>query len=628
MGLATAEPLSVVALFIFLLVKSWLRWPDPLVDFPRELYMAWRVSEGDHLYERIMNWYGPLPQLIQGAGFKIFGVGLDTMVWMNIALTVGVLLLLRGIFDRLGNRLMVWLASVVFLAVFAFGYYDLTGSNFTFIAPYVSQATYGFAGLLMVIWGLLHHLQSTRRRWLAVAGLGLGIAYLDKPEPLLAALGALGIYILTQILQPRQSGNVNELSTWQNAVRWATWLAAGFFAIVLPVFVFFWQQGGVVYALRATNWVARSVLDPATRHAVENSSFMQKVSGFNFPVENFIIQVVAGGCLLLVCGGLALSARYWARAKKFGVRWWILLLAAMAAVGVGEWLGWMADEWSGIGRAIVFPVCLAAAWYIFRSLRLAMHGDTQDKQAQGLAVLGTAASLMMVRMFLNGHLDAYGFVMMPLAVLFGIQILVMETTRALPSHARWLSTTLFTVLILSGVAVLLNFNLSVYAKKTYPVGMGRDRFYAYPPELNSEGLMLNALIGTVKQDFPNAKTLVAFPHGIAINYHTRMQTSLAELEFTPVALGFAGPQHVVDELKAQPPDAAVLFAADYRVFDLQYFGQDEGSGRDIIQWLNEHYKVIAHGSPAKDSASGYQVDLMVPKAAPGPPGGTLLPVSK
>jgi len=83
------------------------------------------VSEGDLPYVKIVDWYGPLPLLVQGAGFRTFGVGLDTMVWMNIALTVVVLLLIHAIFGTLGNRMTGWLATVVFVCVFAFGHYSL-----------------------------------------------------------------------------------------------------------------------------------------------------------------------------------------------------------------------------------------------------------------------------------------------------------------------------------------------------------------------------------------------------------------------------------------------------------------------------------------------------------------------
>jgi len=40
--LALADPLSLTLLFIYMLSQSWLRWMDPLIDFPRSLYAAWR----------------------------------------------------------------------------------------------------------------------------------------------------------------------------------------------------------------------------------------------------------------------------------------------------------------------------------------------------------------------------------------------------------------------------------------------------------------------------------------------------------------------------------------------------------------------------------------------------------
>jgi hypothetical protein len=618
-ALVVVEPLSVAALFIFLLEQSWQRWSDPLVDFPRELYMAWRISVGDLLYQRVTNWYGPLPQLIEGAGFKIFGVGLDTMVWMNIALTVGVLLLLRGIFGMLGNRLMVWLASVVFLGVFAFEQYDMEASNFTFIAPYISQATYGFAGLLLVIWGLLRHLKVERPIWLVVAGLGAGIAYLDKPEPVLAAGGALGIYLLAQIIRRARSAVVSSQTDWRGAGRWAAraigWLAVGFFTISLPVFIFFFAQDGFTYALRATNWVLLSVLDPTTRQIMATAPVMQTVIGFDHPWKNFIGQVEAGAGLVLVCGVIVVVARDWARQRVFSE---------------GEWLGWRANEWRQIGRAFAFPVLLAAVVAAGWCLRSAWRPGAEFARMLGLAVLGVPAGLMLARIIFNTHIDSYGFFMMPLAILFWIHLVVVEAARGQPGRARgrWLLPALFSVLTLSGTALLLNFNLYVFAHKTYPVGEGRDRLYFFPPDINPQGLMLNAMITAVKEKIPTAQTLVVFPEGIAVNYHCRVPTSLAELEFNPVALGFARPQHVIDELNAHPPEAAMLFNENIHMFGVQYFGQNEASGSDIIRWLNDKYKVIARGGESVDSASGHKIDVMVPQDAPGPSGQPLLPDRK
>jgi hypothetical protein len=72
----------------------------------------------------------------------------------------------------------------------------------------------------------------------------------------------------------------------------------------------------------------------------------------------------------------------------------------------------------------------------------------------------------------------------------------------------------------------------------------------------------------------------------------------------------------------------MLFNENIHMFGVQYFGQNEASGSDIIRWLNDKYKVIARGGESVDSASGHKIDVMVPQDAPGPSGQPLLPDRK
>ena len=39
---------------------SWRTWPDVFIDFGREAYVAWRLSEGDVLHRDIVYVSGPL----------------------------------------------------------------------------------------------------------------------------------------------------------------------------------------------------------------------------------------------------------------------------------------------------------------------------------------------------------------------------------------------------------------------------------------------------------------------------------------------------------------------------------------------------------------------------------------
>ncbi len=627
--LELAEIGSLAALFIFMLAKSWLRWSDPLMDFPKNLYLAWRISEGDRLYEKVTNWYGPLAHLLEAAGFRLFGVGLDTMVWMNITLTVAVALLLRAIFRQLGNRLTGWLATLAFIQVFAFGRY-MESANYNFLAPYTSPATYSFLGLVLVLWALLRHLQSDRPICLAVAGLGFGIAYLDKPEAILAAAGALAVYFTTRSIrlarQPALSGGRHPVISW--TIKSIVWLVGGFLCAWLPVLLFFWSEGGPGYALRATNYVPLSLLDSSVRHAIGNSPMLLGFLGLDHPWPNFLRQAAAGGILLLVCGVMVFTFWRATQSRQFGAKWWMWVAALLAAVITGSLISHAADQWQLVGRAIAFPVFLATAGAVAWSVRSAWRGSPSFPRAVALAVVGAAASLILARMVLNTTINHYGFFMMPLAALFWIHLLAGEAPRALASAARknWLLPTAFSLLVFSGVLELTRRELSIYADQSVAFGSGRVRLYAMPLRISPSGLLFDAMVTAVKEKTPGAQSLVAFPEGIAINYHLRVPSPLAEQEFHPLALAFAGPDHVFAELQAHPPEAIFVFVRNYDEFGDQYFGQSHASGRNLLQWILQNYRLLAKGGRTANTFTQDAIDLYVPNPpSTSPPASSATP---
>ena len=616
----------MLAVFIYMLCQSWLRWPDPLLDFPRDLYFAWRVSAGDLLYKKLSNNYGPLPQLTEAAGFRLFGVGLDTIVWMNIVLTIGVLLLLRDIFGMLGNRLTVWLSSMVFVVVFAFTQYDGM-ANANFITPYAAQTTYGFAGVLLVLWGLLREIKSGRPIWLGVAGLGLAVAYLDKPEPTLASAGAVFVYLAARTIQwVRGKAQPNPSRRLLAALGW---LAGGFFCLWLLVFIFFLTEGGLGYAILATDYMPHTLLDHSIRDATSHSIFELNLMGFDQPGENFRIQLLAGGMLVLVCQLLVVTAWGWTRARQFGPAWWIRL-GSVIAVAVGAGLGIGHDNgliyfWANIGRALAFPVILAAVAVALWSWWSAWHNRADFSHTLGLAVVGVAAALLFMRKILNVTLYDFGFYMMPLAVCFLIQLMVVEAARPGPGsrRANWLLPVVFTSIVLFGAGVLGLGSLRVYDQKTFAVGSGRDHFYTFPQEISPSGPMLETMINGLKDRAPKARTLVAFPDGFAANYFLRIPSSVAAIDLDPIGLGYnGGPAQVLQELQTHPPDAIFLtFRQDFQntFNNLKYFGDTEAGGSDILAWINDHYLDVASSGDAHGATvTGHVIDLYLPKPSTKP----------
>jgi hypothetical protein len=619
-ALAILEPLSVAILFAYLLHRTWMRWGDPLIDFPRELYTAWRLSEGDLLYKNVACWYGPLPHLVEALAFRVFGVGLNTMVWLNSGVTTLVLLLIRGIFGALGGRLSAWLCSVVFLVVFAFGNFVVIG-NYNFITPYASQATYGVAGLLLVLWALLHHLRHEKARWLVVAGAGLGVAYLCKPEPVLAAGGALAGYFIAMLLLRARAGGGWGVSTVHFA-RDTGWVAAGFFGLWTPVFAVLGYQGGFSYALSAVNWVPYTVLSSKFRNTGLSSTFNAATLGFDHPWENFVAHVEAAGLLVGVAALVMAGCWIWARGRGKGVAAWLGLVLAVGVAGVAA----VKLPWIMVGRAMVFPVALAALVAMFWSCWAAWKGRADFKHALELATVGLGGALMLARMPLNGRIMHYGFFMAPLALLFVINILAGEGPRWLAGRWRvnWLLQAVFALMILFGVGQLGQMSLSAFDAKTYAVGEGRDQFYSYPPNLYPSGMLLNAMIKVVKDRAPAAHTLLALPETAAINYHLRLRDPIPEMEFQPTTLAFVGLDQVTQDLQNHPPDVVLVYMRDMREYGVPYFGADENSGKTILEWLIKNYGLAASGGTNDPfDFTGHYIDLFLPlsnRPNPAPPG--------
>src|SRR5437763_5153428 len=82
--------LLLAAVGSYYIAVSWRRWPDPLVDFGRELYIPWRISEGAVLYREVDDFYGPLSQHFNAILFRIFGSGMMVLVTSNIVVFAGI----------------------------------------------------------------------------------------------------------------------------------------------------------------------------------------------------------------------------------------------------------------------------------------------------------------------------------------------------------------------------------------------------------------------------------------------------------------------------------------------------------------------------------------------------------
>src|SRR5438270_170454 len=97
--------LLIVALcLVAMLGFTWRTWPEPVIDFGRELYVPWQLSQGKVLYRDIAYFNGPFSPYFNALIFKVFGAGLMTLVVVNIAILIGIVLMLHRLAAKMSDE--------------------------------------------------------------------------------------------------------------------------------------------------------------------------------------------------------------------------------------------------------------------------------------------------------------------------------------------------------------------------------------------------------------------------------------------------------------------------------------------------------------------------------------------
>ncbi len=173
------------------------RWADLIVDFGRELYVPWRIVEGQALYRDVAYFNGPLSPLFNALMFWCFGTSFRTLVWVNSVVLAAVSgLLLKNLAQRFSIGTAT-LTTVIFQLVLAYGHTFGIG-NFNFLCPYSHEMTHGILLCLLMLTALVARNRPILRH-LAV-GVCWGLIFLGKPEFFLAAsLMFFGSLLIRQV---------------------------------------------------------------------------------------------------------------------------------------------------------------------------------------------------------------------------------------------------------------------------------------------------------------------------------------------------------------------------------------------------------------------------------------------
>jgi hypothetical protein len=570
------------ALMLAMASATWRKWPDLMIDFGRELYTPWRLSQGAVLSRDVATLFGPLSQWFNGLLFSLFGASFTTLIAANLLLLTLLVAVVDAFFVAAAGVFSAWAAATVFLTVFAFGQYTYVG-NYNFIAPYAHEATHGVILGTITVWLLARFLAEPRAVSLVGAGLCLGLVQLTKPEVALATLVAtLAAFVLAV---RARSLTARLLTLFIGAAAAPVVLTFGLFLRVLPPMGAFRATLGAWYSIPA---------------GAASGNYYRASLGIDEPGTNLFRMLVACGALLVI-GGVALLAD-WLSRRAAGRTWIAVALAVGLALVLNTQL--LAGPWGEIGRALPVTTAALFVWFAVRAWR------SRDPRAGAAAVWAAFSLGLLGKILLNSRLYHYGFSLAMPATL----LLVVACVEWLPASLAWTTRPSIArgagvAFILSLVVVHLRWSAELLAPKDFVMGQGGDSFVVHSPETSPRTAIVLRAIDRIQALLPPNGTVAVFPEGIMLNYLTRRQAPTAYVNFMPPELAAFGEQAILEAHRRAPPDLVVLVQKDTAEYGVGPFGRDPNYGARLMSWIRANYRPVETigKDPAAGDAYGIQI---------------------
>lgn len=568
-------PAVVAATGLVALWGTWRTWPDVIVDFGREVYLAWRLAAGDTLYVDARHFSGPLSSHLNALWFLLFGPGVMTLALANLVLAAGFVALVYWLLVRLTDRFTATVACVFFVVSFGCAQYTVLG-NYNWICPYSHELTHG---VMLAVAGLAcvaRHQDDGRLAWVAVAGLAAGLIVLTKVETMVAGIPAilLGLGLAMAQARPAPARIATIAAVFAGAAILplaATW--AWFAPVMTPSEILTGPLG---------HWRA------VTRGSFTSSSFYRQGLGIDDVPGNVgrIGVALAGWAAVTLAAVLAGRVRF---------RHPLVLVALFAAAaGIGRLLTDL--QWAeAAARPLPVVVGIVAATAFVGFVR---HRREAAGAAFALAAAAAVFALgMLAKMALSARLYQYGFVLAAPAAVVAVAALLGWLPAAVGRAGGQAPAARAVVLGFLAAAMsthVATTKIRVDAK-VHAVGSGPDQFWS-----DARGVPVRQLLDQIAARVGRDETLLVFPEGVFVSYLARRRNPTPYYLFDRTTLVLWGEADAVRALAADPPDWVALVDR----------GLGGLSAHGVFDWIRGAYRPVwQFGRPAFTDAR-FSVMLM------------------
>lgn len=558
----------------FTLAVSWRKWPDPIVDFGRELYLPWQITQGGVLYRDIDAVFGPLSQYFNALVFTLLGPGIMHLVAVNLVIYAGILALLYYILRIGWGRTTAFVGSFIFITVFSFS--QLVGiGNYTFAAPYAHETTHGFLLILALVATWAAWLRRPRVLLAGLAGLLWGLCLLLKIEIIFtASLVSFGAVIMAWITFRTRWWEVNP----------APQLGALFIASIFPsaVATLVLLKTGKFTVGQAFYWANSSITGLLSHSGIVTDPAQASILGFSDFRANLTSLIISG--VLSLSAFLGFAAAFCWVAKSLPKFLWV------AGIGI-SFLALVASShipWLEVAKA--FPIWLGATTLMLL-WRTPPNQTAETRQIRWLLLL--AALGLITRMAFNPRIYHYGFIQASLA-----GVLVTATAWSmipdffrLKTPARTTYLVFFTLFLGTGIWNIQSISSGIFAQKNQPLGTGSDQIFGFDQRIEPTTALLEDARKTLAAA-PEFQRLLVIPEGVTLNYLLRKKTPSYAYIFHPFWL--KSRDRIMAEINCSPPDYVLLISRDMREHSIQRFGESPEHGSQLLSWIDWNCSVVRH----------------------------------
>ena len=581
-----------------LAAQSWRRWTDPVIDFGAELYVPWRLLEGDRLYAEIAYRNGPLSPFVNALWFRLFGVSVDTLVFCNLALLAVLCLLTWRLFAPAG-RLSQTLLCVTLLVGFGFANFAEI-ANYNWVTPYQHSQTHGVLLGFTMIATLGAALRSGAPGSWAAAGACLGLTFLTKSELFVPAAAAAATAAALALAGPRTARPTRGLAVFACSA-------------LVPPFVAF-----ALLAARLPSQLALDGLLGNWRYLGANllaDRFYLKRSGLDDPAGNALAAARSLVAVLLALGATlavdrALLRSHWRRGLGFAFGALLVVVLALAGARV---------PWFAAARALPATSALGAAALAFAWLR-ARGNVAHRAQLAPLVIFAVYALALLGKMPLAARFGHYGFALaMPATLLLAAGAVEGTAWLARQSFGGGeVARALGVALVVAALLGLWRQSNALYARKDFVVGTGGDAIVVD----REQGAPLAEALQHLEELASPQATLLVLPEGLSLNYWLRLRNPSRYWLFIPAEFDAAGGEDVMlADVRAHPPDFVALVDRPYKGFGVGPFGADPRNGQRLMDFVRAEYEVVKQIGELPFRDQGFGITILrrrAPGTAPTP----------